>query len=210
MKANQKSIEEEICGKRKKFEELVKTNNCLNDANKSLEADLRCIKEKLLDVQSSTKCAKEKWSLDRDTLSDQIKIKCKQIDNLEILYNEANCKIEKYKYINKTLVKKLTELKEASLRKHNEIKKVVHKLKEENCTKETELYRLNHNSQQLKRDNEFIVMEMKAQQKYLKKCALLSNEIDNIKLKVECSYDSEKSPDNMCASNCDSANTCIN
>lgn len=209
LRANLKSIEEEICDKRKKFEELTKTSNCLNEVNKSLEADLRCTKEKLHDVQLNVKCTKEKWRLDRDTLCDQLKIKCKQIDNLEIRNNEINCKIEKSTNTNKTLVKTLTELKEASLRKYNEIKKVVQKLKEENCTKEAELSRLKHNSQQLKRDNEFIVMEMKAQQKYLKKCALLSNEIDNIKQKVECSYDSEKPSINMCDTKNDSENTCV-
>lgn len=201
LKTNLKSIEEEICEKRKRIEEFTKTCNCLNDTNRLLEVDLKCTKAKLDDAKTSVKCVEEKCKLNMGTLADQLNMKCKQLDDLEIRYNEATSKLDMNNSKMNTLMMTLSALKTASLKKYNKMVNVIQNQKEDNSAKEAELCRLKNNNKLLRRDNEFIVMEKKQEKEnQLKKYASISKEIEQIKLKLSCCQASEKPQTDICVS----------
>ncbi|VVC25672.1 Hypothetical protein CINCED_3A004195 [Cinara cedri] len=190
LKAKLKIKEEEICDKRQKVEECTKTCSLLNDANRSVAMDLKCIQEKLDNLKLSVTRTEEKFKLERDRLSNDFMMKCKALNDLEVRYNEANSNIDSYKCKIKTLMTTLMALKDASLTKYNEIRNVVKKLIEENNKKETKLSVLKNKNNQLQWENESIVTTIDTQKKKLqeqecrlKKYAILSKKMDQMKLK---------------------------
>lgn len=156
-----KSNEEELCKKRRQLDECTKECNSINETNKILEKDIKCTKLKLDDLRSSATLAEEKWKFEIESLSYELNMKSNKLKDLELQYNEVNCKINDEKCKVKTLVITLKELKEASLQKYNEMKNQVQKFKQENSSKDTELCCLKNNVKQLQRENEFINMEIK-------------------------------------------------
>lgn len=184
------SNEEEICEKRRKIEECMKTCSILNDTIRSITLSLKCTTEKLDNLKLSATRAEEKSILERDRMSNEIKMKCKKLNHLEIRYNEANSQINNYKCKFKTLMTTLVALKEASLKKYGEIRYVVHKLEEDNTKLETELCQLKNKGKQSQREYESIVTVVNNQKKIihvqecrLKKFVILSKKMEQMKLK---------------------------
>lgn len=190
LKSKLKFNEEEICDKRQKVEECTKTCSLLNDANRSVAMDLKCTQGKLDNLKLSVTRTEEKFKLERDRMSNDFMMKCKTLNDLEVRYNEANSNIDNYKCKINTLMTTLMALKDASLTKYNDIRNVVKKLIEENNKRETKLSLLKNKINQLQWENESIIMTMDTQKKKLqeqecrlKKFAILSKKMDQMKLK---------------------------
>jgi len=84
----------------------------------------------------------EKFKLERETLSNEVKIKCRKLSDVEAQNDEANCKINDGKGKIKLLTTMLKQLKDASDKSCSETKKQIQTLKEENCSKDDEISRL--------------------------------------------------------------------
>ncbi|VVC34786.1 Hypothetical protein CINCED_3A005404 [Cinara cedri] len=145
LKANLKSNEEELCKKCKQNDDCIKECNQLKEANEMLELSLKCTKSKLDDAKLNATCAEEKWKLEREALSCELNMKCKELDELVTKVHDDEIKINK-------LMTTLIELKKASSKKFNELNNQAKKLQEEMYTKENYSNSLKKNdNKQLKR-----------------------------------------------------------
>lgn len=205
LRANLISYEEECCEKRRKLDDCAQGHNKLKKANCTFEMELNCLKEDLHNSKLCASRAEEKWNLERETLSYELKTKCEKLHDLEILYNEANTTINENACKIKTLETTLKDVKEAGLKKYDELKCLVQKLKEFS-TKETNLCKLKNVNNQLKQENELIVMEINSLKNKLneKECQL--NELQILSKKTE--QMKQKSCNTSCSLKKPLTNTC--
>lgn len=209
MKTNLNYFEKECCEKRKKLDDLAQDYIQLKEANGALEMDLKYTKEKLQNAKLCASRTEEKWNLERDTLSNELKTKCKNFHDLEIQYNEAYNTINENKCKIKTLATTIKDIKEASLKKYEEMKYLIQKLQEEYSTKEMNLCNLRNINNQLKQENKLNIKVINSQKNklneqecQLNKFKLLSKTIEQMKqksFKTPCNL--EKSSTNNCSIN---------
>lgn len=204
LKGNLESNEEDICVKQQEIDECMKTCSTLNDTIRSITLSLKCTTEKLENLKLSATRAEEKFMLERDGMSKDIKLKCQRLNQLELRNNEAYIQINNYKSKFNTLMTTLVALKEASLKKYGEIRCVVHKLEEDNTKLEKELCQLKNKGKQSQRDYESMVTVVNKQKKIihvqecrLKKFEVLSKKMEQMKLKWKCSQIPEKCNENI-------------
>lgn len=176
MKTKAKCSEEEICNLSKKLDECVTERNQSIEAITSMAMDLKCMTSKLSDTESHLAFIEEKFTLERDTLKQNL---CE----LENQYEEANCKISDSKQKIKIITMSLKELNEASERSHCEMKNQIKELREEICSKEEDICNLKKKIDELQRENEFNVMEInELRNKLCKK----ENQFNDSKSLMEC------------------------
>lgn len=142
IKINLRSTEEELCKLREKLDKCVKERNRLNEIKGTLEMDLMDTKSKLADEKLCTCRMKEKFKLELETLSNELKIKCRKLSDMHVQYDEVNSKINDGKCKMKSLTASLNELKEVSEKTQCEMKNQIQKLKEESCLKDDDICRL--------------------------------------------------------------------
>lgn len=202
MKANLKCTEEELCRIKKQLDDCKYEYSRLNEANETLMNELKSTKTKLCEAKLCATRAKDNLKLERESLSNELKLKCKKINCLQAQNDEANCIIKEDKCKIKKLVSTLIELKEASLKNHNETKCQIIKLKEEVCAKEDDICRWRNKMKQLQNENDFHCMEINVQKKklYEKECQLkemklLSDKICRMKQQLEICCCSENNID---------------
>lgn len=205
LRANLISYEEECCEKRKKLDDCAQGHNKLKKANCTFEMELNCVKENLHNSKLCASRAEEKWNLERETLSNELNTKCKKLHDLEMQYNEANTTINENACKIKTLETTLKDVKEVSLKKHDELKYLVQKLKEFS-TKETNLCKLKNDNNQLKQENELIVMEINSLKNKLKEKECQLNELQLLLKKTE--QIKQKSCNTSCSLKKPLINTC--
>ncbi|VVC38312.1 Hypothetical protein CINCED_3A025416 [Cinara cedri] len=163
LRANLNFYEIECCQKRKQLDEYSQVNNQLKEANCTFETDIKCTREKLQNAKLCASRMEEKWNLEREILSNELKTKCKTLHNLELQYAETNTTINEQACKIKALLTTLKDVKEAGLTKYEEMKHLVQKLQEEFTRKETNLCKLQNMNSQIKQDNELLVRELNSQ-----------------------------------------------
>lgn len=221
LKSALKCNEEELCRVQKQLEECKYECSRLNEANATLVNELKCTKTKLCEAKLCASRAEDNFKLERESAANELKVKCKKINCLQVQVDEADCTIKEDKCKIKKLVSTLIELKEVSLKNHNEMKCQITKLKEEVCAKEEDICRWRNKVKQLQRENEFNCMEINVQKNklYEKECQLkqmklLSEKICRLKQQLDnccCSdnnFDTQTS--NMSMSTHSMANLCCN
>lgn len=170
LEKNLKCKETELCKIHMELDESTNKFSQLNEMNEKMKSELECTNKKLVDEKSCACILEEKVNM----LSDELTIKCKQLSDFEMRYEDANCKI----YENKCKIDNLkiyfNKLKEASEKSYNEMKNHIQKLKIENYKKDDELCCLKNKIKQLSQENEFSLRRINAQNKILddKECQL--------------------------------------
>jgi len=144
--------EEEICKVRGQLDECAEECNRIKETNRTLEMDLKCTKSKLADEKLCTSRMEEKFKIEREILSNEVKIKCMKLSDAEAQNDEANCKIIDGKSKIKSLTTTLKQLKDASDKSCCELKKQIQTLNEENCSKDDEISRLKKQVKKLQSD----------------------------------------------------------
>lgn len=184
LKDNLKSKDKELCETRKRLDECKEENNKLNEMNQTLEVDLKRLNTKLVDAIS----CKSRLTSERDSLSNDLEIKCKQLSDLKAQY-DISVKDQKYSYDN--LFMTLTKVNKVSAQNHHKMKNLVQKLQKEICTKKDEVYNLKNKIKELERENDFNILEINVQKTKLferecnlKRMALVSDKI--LKIKQTC------------------------
>lgn len=142
LNAHLRCNEEELSKVRRQFDECTKECNRISEKNRMLEMDLKCTKAKLADEKLCTQRMEENFKLEREMLSEELKIKCKKLSDMEAQYEEANRKVNEGKCKIKLLTNSLQELKDISERNQCELKRQVQKLKEENISKDDDICHL--------------------------------------------------------------------
>lgn len=170
LEINLKCKETELYEMHIEFDECTKKCSQLNEMNEKLKSELECTNEKLVDEKTCARNTEEKLNM----LSDELTIKCKQLSEFEVRYEDANCKIYENKCKIDNLKIYLNKLKEASEKSYNEMKNHIQKLKIENYKKDDELFCLKTQIKELSQENEFNLREINVQKNIIndKECQL--------------------------------------
>lgn len=171
-------LEDELCKVRKQLEECIGECNRLKEIIKALEAEINCLKTKLADEINRTKCLEEKLKSERQTFTEQIKIKCHKLNELDIKYHEICRKLIDEKCTTKLLTASLQELKEACERSNCEMKTQILRLKKENCALANELCYLRKKVDDWQRENNCCLLKVDEQRCRLKQKECKLNEMN--------------------------------
>lgn len=215
LKSTLKCIEEELCKVRKQLEECIGECNRLKDIIKALEAEINCLKTKLAAEKSRSKCLEEKLKLERQTFTEELKMKCRKLNELDIKYHEVCRKLNDEKCLTKLLTSSLQELKEECERRNCEMKTQILRLKEENCALANELCFLRKKVDDWQRENDCGLMKINEQRFKLiqKECKLNEMNLCSEKCEPEANCCSIKKcqnpPQNACtALKCSTTGVC--
>ncbi|XP_025202158.1 spindle pole body component 110-like [Melanaphis sacchari] len=160
----------------------------LNETNGTLNVDLKCTKKSLCDTKLSATRMEKRFMQERENLSNELIKSCKKINDLEIRYDEANCKLNDEKCKSKKFASKLIEMNKVNAKSNLELKNRIQKLQEEICARNNDLCSLNKKVTDLQKENECKCMEISAlknkiceREGQLKQMCLLSETIEQIK-----------------------------
>lgn len=144
--------EEEVGKLRGQLDGCAEECNRTKETNRTLEMDLMDTKSKLADEKSCTSRTEEKFRLERETLSNALKIQCRKLSDTAAHHDEANCKLNDCKGKLKLLTTTLKQLNGANDKSCCEIKKQVQALNEENVSNADEIRRLKKQVKKLQSD----------------------------------------------------------
>lgn len=145
--------EEEVCKVRGQLDECTREHNRLNETKDTLEMDLKSAISKLAEEKLCACRAEEKFRLERETLSNELKTKYRKLSETELQCEEANNRMNDGKCKIKLLTASLREAKAATEKIDCEMKSRVRKMKEENCSKDDDIRRLNEQIKEFEREN---------------------------------------------------------
>lgn len=181
LKENLKLKDKELCETQRRLDECKNENNKLNKVNQMLEMDLKSLNTKFDEAIS----CKSRLTSERDSLSDDLEMKCRQLSELKAQYDKE---IKDHKCSYDNLFKALTEVNKSSAQNHYKMKNSIQKLQNEICSKKDELCELKKKIKELERENDANLMEINAQKTklfekecHLKRMALISDKILKIK-----------------------------
>ncbi|XP_026819169.1 tropomyosin-like [Rhopalosiphum maidis] len=205
LKTNLKCDEQELCKVRRDFDECKNECNKLSETNGMLNVDLKYTKKSLCDTKLSSTRMEERFMQDREHLSNELKKSCKKINDLEIRYDEATCKLNDEKCKSKKFASKLIEVNKASAKNHLEMKNRIQKLQEEICAKNNDLCSTKKKVTDLQQENECkckAISELKnticERESQLKQMCSLSETIEQIKCNFEACCCPKKCETNPC------------
>jgi len=219
LKTNLKCNEQELCKVRIDLEECKTACKKLNEANGILNMDLKSTKKSLCNTKLCATRMEGMFTQEREHLSNELKISCKKINDLEIRYDEAMCKLNDERCKSKKFASKLIEVNKVTAKNHLEMKNRVQKLQEEICAKNKDLGCWKKKVIELQQENECKCTEISAlknklneRECQLKKMGELSEKIEEIKTNVEvccCPKTSETDSKEKCETNpCSPKNKC--
>lgn len=201
LKTNLKCNEQELCKVRKDLEECKTAYNKLNETNGILNMELKSTNKSLCDTKLCATRMEGMFTQEREHLSNEIKISCKKINDLEIRYDEAMCKLNDERCKSKKFASKLIEVNKVTAKNHLEMKNRVQKLQEEICAKNNDLCSLKKKVTELQQENECKCTEISElknkiseRECQLKQMSLLTETIEQIKSTVCCPKKCETSP----------------
>jgi len=219
LKTNLKSNEQELCKVHREFEDCKIECNKLNETNEVLNTELDCTKKSLCDTKLSAKRMEERYIQERDTLTNELKTSRKKINDLEMQFDDAMCKLNDERCKSKKFASKLIELNKVSAKNHLEMKNKIQKLQDEISAKNNELCSLKKKVVELQQENDNKCMEINGlknkvneRESQLKQMCLLSEKIEHIKCFVEtCCCPKKKCEPSPCScpkKKCEPASPC--
>lgn len=219
LKTNLKCNEQELCKVRKELEERQTECNKLNEMNEVLMTELNCTKKSLCDAKLSATRMEERFIQERDNLTNELKTSCKKINDLEMRYDDAMCKLNEERCKSKKFASKLIELNKVSAKNHIEMKNKIQKLQDEISAKNNELCSLNKKVNELQQENDSKCTEINGlktkvyeRECQLKQMCLLSEKIEQIKSYAEaCCCPKKKCEPSPCScpkKKCEPASPC--
>lgn len=187
LKMNLKSNEDELCDVRRQLEYRIKECDRLNEMNEILDKDFKCIKMKLAEVKECAAQVEENLTLERETLSNELKIKDKILSEIEVQYDKAKCEINGEKHKVKQLTEKLAKVFKDKGYNQIELKNEMMMLKKENCSKEDDIRNLKKKIEKLQQKNKCNVMEINSQKIQLeeRECQLNLKQITLMSERIE-------------------------
>lgn len=134
--------------------------NRLNETSKCQEKELECVKTELVELNREACKIEEKLKCERDTLCNELEIKCQRLREIEIEYDEARRNLCEEKANVCKLLTQMEEMRQCNEKELCEANSKIQKLKTEICLKDESTCRMKSQIVALSRENEYKCTEI--------------------------------------------------